>query len=447
MNKKLSLFTIGVVTLATLLLHSLPVTAEDAPSTDADAGFDLICLTEQPVIFEGGSATLKAWASTFDGGPITTPIKFEWEVDAGLIDVQVAGARWDLSTVQVASQEEVRKVIATVKATQVDHGEQRCMVEVIIGKKVEANSLRTPGVRVQEGTNREAQRLSVEVVDLYRQGRYKEAIPIAQRELAISEKALGPKHQDTATALNNLGEIYRATGAYAKAKPFNHRAFEIREKALGPKHQDKGTTRGENLISAKRFLLPGDVEVPGYGLYSYVLFSAPPKDAEERARYLKTIEAYLLVLQDVDDYLRHNVRPRSLNATYIPLKEVPAPGKSNAEFAVNVLAVYDYTAAEILMNNVRHAHQQGPYLLSVLKPLSAPGEPPHLWEDLTGVVPDEAWNWIKFFTYLAAQQRSWSEDSLRRFGLKLRNLIAVGGKVTPDVLKGLEKAIQFKPKM
>ena len=81
----------------------------------------------------------------------------------------------------------------------------------------------------------------------------------------------------------------------------------------------------------------------------------------------------------------------------------------------------------------------------MLKPLSESGEPAHLWEDLTGVVPDLAWNWIRFFTYLAAQERSWSEDSLQRFRFKLRNLIAVGGKVMPDVMKGLEKAIQFKP--
>jgi hypothetical protein len=47
---------------------------------------------------------------------------------------------------------------------------------------------------------------------------------------------------------------------------------------------------------------------------------------------------------------------------------------------------------------------------------------------------------------LAANERSWSKEALRRFGLMLPNLISVGGKVTPDVMKGLEKAIQLKPK-
>jgi hypothetical protein len=48
---------------------------------------------------------------------------------------------------------------------------------------------------------------------------------------------------------------------------------------------------------------------------------------------------------------------------------------------------------------------------------------------------------------LAAQQRSWSEESLKHFGHQLRNLIAVGAKVAPDAMQGLDIAIQFKPKL
>lgn len=348
-NKQSAFLTAGAVTLTALLVHSVPVNAADDPSKDAAAGVELICLTEQPAIVEGESPMLRAWASTVDGRPITTPIKFLWEVDAGRIQTQAAATRWDLSTVKVEPQE-VRKVIAIVKATQPSQSELHCAVEVFIGKK-------------------------------------------------------------DATIPN------------------------------------RGTIRGEDLISARSFLLTGEVEAPGYGLYSYLLFSASPKDAEETARYLKTIEACLLALQDVDDYLRRHVRPRGLNATYIPIEKVPKSGKSNTEWAANVLAVYDYATAQILLSRVKQAHQKGPYLFSVLQPLSEPGMPAYLWEDFTGVVPDQVWDRVSFFTYLAAQQRSWSEDSLQRFGLKLRNLIAVGGKVTPDGLKALEKAIQFKPKV
>ena len=347
MNKQSALLTAGAVTLMALLTHSVAVIAA---ANDAASDVELICLAEQPAIVEGESATVQAWASTLEGRSISSPISFEWEVDAGRIEAQAAATRWDLSTVKVEPQAARRRVTATVKATQPDRREVRCAVEVFIGKK--------------EAT-----------------------IP------------------------------------------------------------DRGSTQGESLLSARHFLLPGKPEAPGYGLYSYLLFSAPPKDAEETARYLKTIEASLLVLQDVDDYLSRHVRPKSLNVTYIPLKEAPSSGKSTAEWAANVLAAYDYAAAQILLSRVQRTHQDGPYLLSVLAPLSEPGMPAHLWENLTGVVPELAWSWIKFFTYLAAQQRSWSDESLQRFGLQLHNLIAVGGKVTPITMKALETAIQFKPKV
>jgi type II secretory pathway pseudopilin PulG len=46
--------------------------------------------------------------------------------------------------------------------------------------------------------------LNQEVINLFQQGRYGEAIPIAEKVLTISEKVLGPEHPDTATTLNNL---------------------------------------------------------------------------------------------------------------------------------------------------------------------------------------------------------------------------------------------------
>ncbi|MGF1602811.1 MAG: CHAT domain-containing protein, partial [Thermosynechococcaceae cyanobacterium] len=80
--------------------------------------------------------------------------------------------------------------------------------------------------------------LNEQVIQLYQQGRYSEAIPIAQRSLSIWEKALGPDHPDVAVSLNNLAELYRTQGQYSKAEPLHQRALSIREKALGPDHPD-----------------------------------------------------------------------------------------------------------------------------------------------------------------------------------------------------------------
>jgi CHAT domain-containing protein/Tfp pilus assembly protein PilF len=80
--------------------------------------------------------------------------------------------------------------------------------------------------------------LNQQVLQLYSQGRYSEAIPLAQRTLAIVERALGPEHPNVATALNNLADLYQAQGRYPEAVPLYKRSLAIWEKALGPDHPD-----------------------------------------------------------------------------------------------------------------------------------------------------------------------------------------------------------------
>jgi tetratricopeptide (TPR) repeat protein/CHAT domain-containing protein len=77
--------------------------------------------------------------------------------------------------------------------------------------------------------------------NLYRaQGRFAEAEPLLKRSLAIREKALGPDHRDVAQSLNSLGELYWAQGRGAEVGPLVERSLAIREKALGPNHADVG---------------------------------------------------------------------------------------------------------------------------------------------------------------------------------------------------------------
>jgi len=84
----------------------------------------------------------------------------------------------------------------------------------------------------------EAKQLDQQAANLYPKGKYREAVALAERALALREKALGPNHPDVATNLNNLAEVYRVQGAYGKAEPLLVRATDIREKALGPSHPD-----------------------------------------------------------------------------------------------------------------------------------------------------------------------------------------------------------------
>ena len=67
---------------------------------------------------------------------------------------------------------------------------------------------------------------------------YTEAITLAERALAIREKALGPDHPDVAMSFNNLAVLYKAQGRYADAEPLYKRNLAISEKGLGPNHPD-----------------------------------------------------------------------------------------------------------------------------------------------------------------------------------------------------------------
>src|ERR1035438_8477111 len=64
-----------------------------------------------------------------------------------------------------------------------------------------------------------ANELNAQVVQLYRAGRYDQAIDKAKESLEICERLLGPVHPNVASALNNLAALYKANARYAEAEP------------------------------------------------------------------------------------------------------------------------------------------------------------------------------------------------------------------------------------
>jgi tetratricopeptide repeat protein len=59
----------------------------------------------------------------------------------------------------------------------------------------------------------EARRLNQQAEKLYGEAKYGEAVPIAERALALRENALGPMHPNVAQSLNTLAALYWAQGA------------------------------------------------------------------------------------------------------------------------------------------------------------------------------------------------------------------------------------------
>jgi CHAT domain-containing protein len=88
----------------------------------------------------------------------------------------------------------------------------------------------------------EAERLTQQAFELYQQGKYNEAIPLAEQALAICKKVLGENHLATATSLDNLAELYRNQGRYAEAESLYQQALAIRKQQLGKNHPATATS-------------------------------------------------------------------------------------------------------------------------------------------------------------------------------------------------------------
>ena len=82
----------------------------------------------------------------------------------------------------------------------------------------------------------EAVQLNQQVTGLHQTSQYAEAIPLAERAIAIVEATLGESHPSVAPSLNNLASLYQAQDNYAEAEPIYQRALSISEAALGERH-------------------------------------------------------------------------------------------------------------------------------------------------------------------------------------------------------------------
>lgn len=180
-------------------------------------------------------------------------------------------------------------------------------------------------------------------------------------------------------------------------------------------------------------------------MYSYLLFETPPKDEAERGRYLKALEAYLLILPPMEELERHKRRSQ-LNVTLIPAKRAVEPPadvgepKRAAQTAEYVLAAYDYARAKVLLNGLgKDVTRSGPYFISRMP--GATGAT-RLFLDMSHVAPSLVWDWTRIFCWLAAQERSWSEVALQKLALNTRNAIAIAAKDTPQVVGALQQWIQ-----
>jgi hypothetical protein len=190
-------------------------------------------------------------------------------------------------------------------------------------------------------------------------------------------------------------------------------------------------------------LLAGEPEAPGYGLYSYLLFGSQPTE-EARERCLRAVEAYWGLIPEIAS-LEQYVKRKELNIAYLPVRTLPGQPPSTA----GVLESYDYARARSLLRYVPGANREGPYILSLLRPVgdSAGADVlrPHLFQDLSRVPPPLVATWVREFLNQAAQERFWEERTAESFALRLRATVAVLGVALPEVKKALDTWIAWVP--
>jgi TonB family protein len=71
--------------------------------------------------------------------------------------------------------------------------------------------------------------LAVQVAQLYREGKYTEALPFAKRCLEIRENLFTLRDEELRTALKNLAEVYMGLNQYGKARPLFERLIKSYE--------------------------------------------------------------------------------------------------------------------------------------------------------------------------------------------------------------------------
>src|SRR5262245_39521595 len=77
-----------------------------------------------------------------------------------------------------------------------------------------------------------------EVDRLHREGKYADAISIAERAVTLARERHGEEHVEFAAAIARLGKLYFDQGRFSEAELLIKQSLAVREKALGPEHFD-----------------------------------------------------------------------------------------------------------------------------------------------------------------------------------------------------------------
>ena len=84
--------------------------------------------------------------------------------------------------------------------------------------------------------------LNKEVVELYSEGKFNEAILVAEQALTLAKSLHSGDHVDVASSLNNLASLYRTQGLYPKAELLYQQALEMKQRLFPGDHPAVATS-------------------------------------------------------------------------------------------------------------------------------------------------------------------------------------------------------------
>jgi len=77
----------------------------------------------------------------------------------------------------------------------------------------------------------------------YQQGRFEEAVLLAEKVFHLRKEFLGEKHPETLTSLKIIAVIYKDLGRFSDALPWAEKAYRLYKELLGEKHPDTLTSQ------------------------------------------------------------------------------------------------------------------------------------------------------------------------------------------------------------
>ena len=100
----------------------------------------------------------------------------------------------------------------------------------------------SPASAQSDKSDSQLKAINERVLELYRTGKFAEAIPLAERYADAVKARHGARHAEYATSLHNLAHLLMAANRSSEAEPLMRQALGIYEKALGTDHPSVAVT-------------------------------------------------------------------------------------------------------------------------------------------------------------------------------------------------------------